>query len=178
MQKHYIRKVRHKLVLFVKSETTVQNPKNQQLSPANLWKIRNFWPEFKNVQTASRLYLADGEKSHRMKKTIVCALLAAMTMNTNLQAQSSAKPQDKKEKLPFIWQGANLYFLLVDRFNNGNKSNDVNFDRNQQTGKLRGFEGGDIKGITQKIEEGYFDKLGINAIWLTPIVEQVHGFVD
>jgi alpha-amylase len=41
-------------------------------------------------------------------------------------------------------------------------------------GKLRGFEG-DIKGITKKIDEGYFDKLGINAIWFTPIVEQIHG---
>jgi alpha-amylase len=43
--------------------------------------------------------------------------------------------------------------------------------------KLRencGFEGGDIKGITKKIDEGYFDKLGINAIWFTPIVEQIH----
>ncbi|RZJ71582.1 MAG: alpha-amlyase [Flavobacterium sp.] len=113
-----------------------------------------------------------------MKRTLICALIATMTMSTTLEAQTAPKNQDKKEKLPFIWQGANLYFLLVDRFNNGNKSNDVNFERNQPTGKLRGFEGGDIKGITQKIEEGYFDKLGINAIWLTPIVEQIHGGVD
>ena len=41
--------------------------------------------------------------------------------------------------------------------------------------KLRGFEGGDIRGIIEKIEEGYFGKLGINAIWLSPIVEQIHG---
>ncbi len=38
--------------------------------------------------------------------------------------------------------------------------------------------GGDIKGITQKIEEGYFNELGINAIWFTPVVEQIHGSVD
>jgi alpha-amylase len=38
--------------------------------------------------------------------------------------------------------------------------------------------GGDIKGITEKIKEGYFNKLGVNAIWLTPIVEQIHGSVD
>jgi alpha-amylase len=43
---------------------------------------------------------------------------------------------------------------------------------------LRGFEGGDLRGITDKINEGYFSDLGINAIWFTPIVEQVHGFVD
>jgi len=83
-----------------------------------------------------------------------------------------------KPATPFIWEGASVYFLLTDRFNNGDKSNDVNFNRNKKTGKLRGFEGGDIKGISQKIDEGYFDKLGINAIWFTPIVEQIHGGVD
>ncbi|MFK7782999.1 alpha-amylase family glycosyl hydrolase [Psychroserpens sp.] len=78
-------------------------------------------------------------------------------------------------KTPFVWEGANLYFLLTDRFNNGDTSNDINFDRTKTTGKLRGFEGGDIKGITQKINEDYFTDLGINAIWMTPIVEQIHG---
>ncbi len=84
----------------------------------------------------------------------------------------------KVTKTPFVWEGANLYFLLTDRFNNGHKNNDLNFGRTKTPGKLRGFEGGDIKGISQKIDEGYFDKLGINAIWLTPIVEQIHDGVD
>ncbi|MBT8395248.1 MAG: alpha-amylase [Bacteroidia bacterium] len=79
---------------------------------------------------------------------------------------------------PFVWEGANVYFLLTDRFNNGDQSNDLNFDRNLETGKLRGFEGGDLKGITKKIEELYFTDLGINAIWMTPIVEQIHGGTD
>ena len=81
----------------------------------------------------------------------------------------------KKNVTPFVWEGANLYFLLTDRFNNGDTSNDVNFDRTKEAAKLRGFEGGDIKGITQKVKEGYFSDLGINAIWMTPIVEQIHG---
>lgn len=38
--------------------------------------------------------------------------------------------------------------------------------------------GGDIQGITKKIEDGYFTDLGINAIWFTPIVEQIHGDTD
>ncbi|MEC3966922.1 alpha-amylase family glycosyl hydrolase [Flagellimonas halotolerans] len=83
-----------------------------------------------------------------------------------------------KKKVPFVWEGANIYFLLTDRFNNGNPENDVNFDRTEETGVLRGFEGGDIEGITQKIEEGYFTDLGINAIWFTPVVEQIHGATD
>lgn len=90
---------------------------------------------------------------------------------------TSEKEVAEKDK-PFVWEGANLYFLLTDRFNNGTTDNDVNFERELPTGKLRGFEGGDIKGITQKIREGYFTDLGINAIWFTPITEQIHGSVD
>jgi alpha-amylase len=82
------------------------------------------------------------------------------------------------EKAPFVWEGANIYFLLTDRFKNGDTSNDINFDRTKETGVLRGFEGGDIKGVTQKVKEGYFTDLGINAIWMTPIVEQIHGATD
>lgn len=86
--------------------------------------------------------------------------------------------ESPKKEVPFVWEGANVYFLLTDRFNNGNPDNDINFDRTEETGILRGFEGGDIQGITQKIKEGYFTDLGINAIWFTPIVEQIHGATD
>ncbi|MBF4514954.1 alpha-amylase [Flavobacterium sp. ANB] len=85
--------------------------------------------------------------------------------------------KEDTSKTPFVWEGANIYFLLTDRFYNGNPK-DVNFNRTKTPGKLRGFEGGDIIGIIKKIDEGYFDKLGINAIWLTPIVEQIHDSVD
>ncbi len=80
-----------------------------------------------------------------------------------------------KKEVPFTWEGANIYFLLTDRFNNGNPENDVSFDRTEETAVLRGFEGGDLQGITQKIEESYFTDLGINSIWFTPVVEQIHG---
>ena len=94
---------------------------------------------------------------------------------------SSKKMTDSNQnnsKTPFVWEAANVYFLMTDRFNNGDTSNDLNYNRTKKTGKLRGFEGGDIKGISKKIDEGYFDKLGINAIWFTPIVEQIHDGVD
>lgn len=82
---------------------------------------------------------------------------------------------ESEKKVPFVWDGANIYFLLTDRFNNGNPENDINFERKDSTGVLRGFMGGDLQGITKKIEEGYFTDLGINAIWFTPVVEQIHG---
>jgi alpha-amylase len=57
----------------------------------------------------------------------------------------------KPGKAPFVWEAASVYFLMTDRFYNGDKSNDTNFNRTKTTGKLRGFEGGDIKGITKKL---------------------------
>lgn len=81
--------------------------------------------------------------------------------------------------IPFDWNNATVYFMLTDRFNNGDQTNDINFGRQTtDTKKLRQFVGGDLKGITQKIEEGYFNDLGIDAIWFSPVNEQIHGSVD
>jgi len=114
-------------------------------------------------------------KSNIMKKNVLLLALLAVFIWTN---ETQAQHKKTAQSAPFVWEGANLYFLLTDRFNNADPSNDINFNRNKETGKLRGFMGGDIKGITQKIEEGYFDKLGINAIWMTPLVEQIHDGTD
>ena len=112
-----------------------------------------------------------------MKKYSLFILLTIVLASCTSKKQEMTSTE-KTAEVPFVWENANIYFLLTDRFNNGNPNNDVNFNRTTETSKLRGFEGGDIVGITKKIEEGYFTDLGINAIWLTPIVEQIHGFVD
>ncbi len=109
-----------------------------------------------------------------MRKFLILVIVIIQLFN----CKQEQKLNVDNEKTPFVWSAANIYFLLIDRFNNGDALNDINFDRSLKTGKLRGFEGGDIKGITKKIEAGYFTKLGINAIWMTPIVEQVHGVTD
>lgn len=108
------------------------------------------------------------------KKTIASLLVALFICNT-IGAQET---NQTVSKTPFIWENANVYFLLTDRFNNGDKTNDHTFNRTKETGKLRGFEGGDLRGVIQKLDEGYFDKLGTTVIWMTPIVEQIHEGVD
>ncbi|REE27636.1 alpha-amylase [Winogradskyella pacifica] len=115
-----------------------------------------------------------------MKKLFLFTLIliTLSCKNKDTENQTTAMETPEIIETPFIWEAANIYFLLTDRFNNGDTSNDINFDRTKETAKLRGFKGGDIKGITQKIKEGYFTNLGINAIWMTPIVEQIHGGTD
>ena len=113
-----------------------------------------------------------------MKKYHIPFLLFTLVFFTNCSSTKKSQPINNQTKTPFVWEAASVYFLLTDRFNNGDDTNDLNFNRNKTAGKLRGFEGGDIIGISKKIDEGYFDKLGINAIWFTPIVEQIHDAVD
>lgn len=77
---------------------------------------------------------------------------------------------------PF-WRNATVYFLLTDRFRNGDPGNDHAAGRQRDGDTLRSFEGGDLAGLTRTIESGYFNRLGVDAIWTTPLIENVHGSV-
>jgi alpha-amylase len=112
-----------------------------------------------------------------MKKYLLISGLLVLIMGCKGKTAQDLTNISNAE-IPFVWSGANLYFLLTDRFNNADISNDLNFQRTDETAVLRGFKGGDIKGITSKINEGYFTDLGINAIWMTPLVEQIRGSTD
>lgn len=121
-----------------------------------------------------------------MPRPLAFVLLALLLSNCGQEAgKSPVSPEEeppavvaKKDSVPFLWDAANVYFLLTDRFNNGKPENDLNYGRTNPTGPLRGFMGGDIAGITAKIQDGYFTDLGVNAIWFTPVVEQIHGDTD
>jgi alpha-amylase len=109
-----------------------------------------------------------------MKQSIL--FLVSLLLSFFLQScQEGSKQEVQTQNNPFVWENAHMYFLLTDRFNNGDKTNDINFNRTKETAVLRGFKGGDFVGVTQKINEGYFTKLGINALWFSPVVEQIHG---
>lgn len=106
-------------------------------------------------------------------KTTLIAFVALLSFSS-----CSVNPTLSSRAVPFNWQAANLYFVLPDRFSNADPTNDKSFGRTQSTGAYRGFEGGDLRGMIEKLDQGYFTDLGINAIWLTPLVEQIHGAVD
>ncbi|MBT8287964.1 MAG: alpha-amylase [Bacteroidia bacterium] len=120
-----------------------------------------------------------------MKKILLFSLIILQSLMGCKETKNETVTSDNEKGISqsstiqsFDWESATVYFLLTDRFNNGDPSNDLNFERGEETGYLRGFEGGDLKGVTQKISEGYFNDLGVNAIWMTPVVEQIHGATD
>ena len=72
------------------------------------------------------------------------------------------------------WETASLYFLMVDRFNNGDPDNDRKVD-DPEILPMANYFGGDLAGVIEKIRDGYFRKLGVNTIWLSPITQNPLG---
>ncbi|MCM2680346.1 alpha-amylase [Echinimonas agarilytica] len=95
---------------------------------------------------------------------------AAQSRGLMLLEQANHQPSE------FSWDNASVYFVMTDRFNNGDPSNDNSYGRTQDGDKEIGtFHGGDLKGLTQKLD--YVADLGMTAIWITAPYEQVHGWV-
>lgn len=63
-----------------------------------------------------------------------------------------------------------LYFLMVDRFANGDSTNDHPL-KNPEVHPRANYHGGDLAGVVSRLRSGYFDSLGINMVWLSPIVQ-------
>ena len=68
------------------------------------------------------------------------------------------------------WQKATLYFMMVDRFRNGNLDNDAPLKDTLVNPKAN-FYGGDIAGVHDALKNDFFDELGTNTIWLSPITQ-------
>jgi len=68
----------------------------------------------------------------------------------------------------FDWRDSVIYFVFVDRFFNGNTGNDCNVPGVSGGDKsIANYQGGDWAGVTQKINDGYFNDLGVNTLWIT-----------
>lgn len=68
------------------------------------------------------------------------------------------------------WNNSIIYSLMIDRFNDGNKSLNKPIVQDSLFDKAN-YMGGDFQGIINKLNEGYFDSLGINTIWISPVYD-------
>ena len=74
----------------------------------------------------------------------------------------------------FDWRDASLYFVLTDRFKNGDTKNDRPISNSDLT-TAANWQGGDFAGIRQKLESGYFEAMGINTLWISSPVLNTSG---
>ncbi len=76
------------------------------------------------------------------------------------------------EKERFSWKDALIYFVFTDRFRDGDPSND---DPAPGVEPKANYEGGDYAGVLQELQQGYFDDLGVRALWLSPPQQNPDG---
>lgn len=100
-------------------------------------------------------------------------LRAAVSVNgntTNIQqivfvnGQPADKPTNKN------WFDANIYSLMIDRFNDGDTTINAPIQFDSLEWKAN-YMGGDLEGIIQKLNDGYFTELGVNTIWISPVYD-------
>ncbi len=87
-------------------------------------------------------------------------------------APAAAAPARRVSVVPQeSWRDAVLYFVIVDRFADGDSRNNAGVNRNAKGT----FHGGDLAGLRQQLDE--IADLGATAIWITPVVKNIDGFV-
>ena len=97
------------------------------------------------------------------------------TATTTVNVKARTKTANTDSKLgTFDWDEAVIYFAVTDRFFDGNANNNTGDDAEAYDPADPGkYHGGDLAGLTKKID--YLYDLGVNTIWLTPIVDNSNG---
>jgi cyclomaltodextrinase len=100
-------------------------------------------------------------------------LRIAVTVNgtaLNIQSVFFADGEPAEQNGKFLWNDAVIYSLMIDRFSDGDRSINNPIAHDSLSEKAN-YMGGDFQGIINKLNEGYFDSLGINTIWLSPVYD-------
>ena len=79
------------------------------------------------------------------------------------------------EEEDFVWDDGLMYFAFVDRFRNGDWGEDGSIDSIDGVAECANYNGGDFLGVIHALEEGYFEALGVNTIWLSPVYDNPEG---
>jgi pullulanase len=120
-------------------------------------------PELNAVTIAVKDTIAAGKK--QLTVTVVDEF--GNKHNDTVEVEVAARTY--QGELDFDWDEARIYFMLTDRFEDGDKSNNptTGYDPNHS----EAYHGGDFRGIINKLD--YIEDLGINTIWISPVVDNI-----
>jgi len=100
---------------------------------------------------------------------------AAITCGTAFTCATPAVPPAGV----FDWRDSVIYFVFVDRFLDGDATNNCNVSgTSPNTTSSANYLGGDWAGVTQKINAGYFTTLGVNTLWITVPIKNADDVAD
>lgn len=125
--------------------------------------------DFSTITNKGVLYIDSSIKSGTYSVPITVTDLYGNSTQTSATVKVTGKTSTDT-----TWDEARIYFLLTDRFADGDSSNNggVEYDPT----KAESYHGGDLAGVTSKL--GYLQQLGINTIWITPIVDNIEDIVN
>lgn len=78
------------------------------------------------------------------------------------------------ETEPWDWDDSLMYFVFTDRFRNGDYGAEPQ-GPTDGVDTCANYAGGDYQGVIDALEEGYFEDLGVNTLWLSPVYENPEG---
>ena len=129
---------------------------------------------FEGTTTPVPVAVGDGEL------TITLSGLTAGKYTLTVEAEDAGGGAAAPVRVPFWieatrfdWRDALIYMVMTDRFRNGDPANDP--ARSPDAEATADYLGGDLRGVTQAIEDGTFDQLGVRALWLSPFVENTRA---
>lgn len=142
--------------------------------------VVTYTEENKNAFTITDItQFTEGEHAVKVTfggKTVIFTVTIIQARPGKNEWETNNIPADYQLNNDF-WDNASVYFVLTDRFYNGDTNNDTSYGRvkgvyNTNADATK-YYGGDIKGLTAKLD--YLAETGINAIWFTAPYEQIHG---
>ena len=110
-------------------------------------------------------------------RTPLALLMSSLLINAvHFEVIANNELDSKKDSLPELllhvpspeWQDQVIYFLMTDRFDDGDSTNNDQGHQEYNPNKGSYFSGGDIQGVIDQLD--YIQNLGATAVWTTPVV--------
>ena len=136
--------------------------------------IDNFKITPENIELESNKIIVFFNKDELAGSKVIRLAVSKNGKATNFQTIKLADGIPIGEDSFNNWGDAIIYSIMIDRFYDGDTTNSNPVVHPELSIKAN-YQGGDLQGIIDKIEEGYFDSLGINTFWVSPIVDNTNN---
>lgn len=124
----------------------------------------------KNIRITGNAVAIRFDKKELEGEKVLRVLVTQQGKITNLQQVQMTDGIPAGMTRSSKWDDGIIYSIMIDRFNDGDTANDSPIRKDSLFWQAN-YQGGDLRGISKKIEDGYFDALGINVLWISPVYD-------
>ncbi len=139
-----------------------------------LWQNKLIESELRDQQVSAPIPAAAKAIQRSWIRVVACDTDGGISNDILVPLEFGQVVTESEDLTRFDRQTMILYFMMVDRFKNGDPSNDEPVDDPDILPKANYF-GGDLSGVKQVLLSNYFTELGVNTIWLSPINQNPKG---